>query len=163
MHIGNIKEIKNELSQLTEKELIQLLLDLGKASVDNKAFIYIKLRQKDDPEFFMQLAKETLEQEFGKGNTTNPYYAKKSAQAVRRSLNKFLKWNKDKTAQAELILYFCRELIAYGYLRGRHPVVVNLLQAQYNKVEKLIGGMHEDLRYDYEQELEEIKDSMRQR
>lgn len=160
MSIGNIKEIKDELIQLNQKELIQLVLDLGKASADNKAFIYLKLKQKDDPEFFMQLAKDTLQQEFGKGNTSNPYYAKKSAQAVRRNLNKFLKWNKDKSTQAELILYFCRELLAYGYLRGRHPVVVNLLQAQFNKVEKLISGMHEDLRYDYEQELDELIQSI---
>ncbi|MCH7399237.1 hypothetical protein MM236_14635 [Belliella sp. DSM 107340] len=156
MKIASLAEIKKELKFLNEKELHELILDLSKFSTDNKAYLFFKLFEKENPRIFVEMVKEELELEFEKANTRNYHFAKKSAQLIRRKLNKNLKLSKDKTAQIELIIFFCDKLKEYGYLQFRHPVIENLFQTQIGKAKKLVEKLHEDLQYDYLQLLEEL-------
>lgn len=157
MKIASLAEIKKELSYLNEKELKDLILDLSKFSTDNKAYLFFKLYEKENPRLFVEMVQEELEMEFGKANTKHYHFAKKSIQAIRRKLNKYLKLTKDKTAQIELILFFCDKMKLYGYLEFNHPVIKNLYIIQIRKAEKLISGLHEDLQYDYEYHIEDLK------
>ncbi|TDQ19054.1 hypothetical protein DFQ04_0871 [Algoriphagus boseongensis] len=159
MEIPSLSHIKKELGYLSEKELIELISDLAKFSRDNKAFLYFKLYEKDQPTLFVDSVKEELEDAFQTANTKNYYFAKKAAQAIRRKLNKALKLSKNKADQAELILYFCEKIKLYGYLKFRHPVLTNLFQVQLQKAEKLIEKLDEDLQYDLGVILSELKES----
>lgn len=156
MKIASLAEIKKELSFLSEQELLSLILELSKFSRDNKAFLYFKLFERNNPRLFVEMVQEELEMEFMKANTKHYHYAKKSAQAIRRKLNKNLKLTKDKAVQIELIIYFCQKLRLYGYLNFRHPVIDNLYKVQVGKAEKLISTLHEDLQYDFQMMLEEL-------
>lgn len=156
MKIASLAEIKKELSFLTEQELLSLILELSKFSRDNKAFLYFKLFERNNPRLFVEMVQEELEMEFMKANTKHYHYAKKSAQAIRRKLNKNLKLTKDKAVHIELIIYFCQKLKLYGYLNFRHPVIDNLYKVQVGKAEKLISTLHEDLQYDFQMMLEEL-------
>jgi hypothetical protein len=156
MKIASLAEIKRELAYLNEKELTDLLVDLSKFSTDNKAYLFFKLFERENPRLFVEMVQEELEMEFMKANTKHYHYAKKAAQAIRRKLNKNLKLTKDKTAQIELIVFFCRNLKLYGYLNFRHPVIDNLYKIQIGKAEKLISALHEDLQYDYKSILEDL-------
>ncbi|WP_194974829.1 hypothetical protein [Aquiflexum lacus] len=157
MKIASLSDIKKELSHLNEKELKDLIIDLSKFSTENKAYLFFKLFERDNPRLFVEMVKEDLDFEFVKANTKHYHFAKKSAQSIRRKLNKFLKLTKDKTAQIELILFFCEKMKLYGYLTFRHPVIENLYITQIRKSEKLISGLHEDLQYDYQYQIEELK------
>lgn len=157
MKIASLAEIKKELAFLNEKELRDLILDLSKFSKDNKAYLFFKLFERENPRLFVEMAKEELEAEFVKANTKHYHFAKKSAQAIRRKLNKILKLTKDKTAQIELILFFCENMKLHGYLDFHHPVIENLYTIQIRRIEKLISVLHEDLQYDYQIQVEEIK------
>jgi hypothetical protein len=157
MKIPGISEIRKELKFLDEKQLIELVLELSKLNRDNKAYLYFKLFEKDNPRLFIEMVEEELEFEFQKANTNHYHFAKKSAQAIRRKLNKNLKLTKDKAVQIDLLVFFCRKLKEYGYLDFRHPVIDNLYLMQMNKIEKSIAGLHEDLQYDYNKELEELQ------
>ncbi|WP_373493140.1 hypothetical protein [Aquiflexum sp.] len=160
MKIASLAEIKKELSYLNEKELKDLILDLSKFSTDNKAYLFFKLFERENPRLYVEMVKEEIEFEFVKANTKHYHFAKKSAQAVRRKLNKLLKLTKDKTAQIELILFFCEKLRLYGYLTFHHPVIENLYAMQIRKIERMISGVHEDLQYDYQYQLEELKSAL---
>jgi hypothetical protein len=157
MKIGSLAEIKKELTFLDTKELSVLLLDLAKFSTDNKAFLYFKLFERENPRLFVELVQEEIDFEFEKANTRNYHLAKKAAQAIRRKLNKSLKLTKDKEILIELIIYFCEKLKLYGFLEFRHPVIDNLYRVQVGKIEKLISGLHEDLQYDYTEKVQELK------
>jgi len=157
MKIASLAEIKKELQNLSQSELIALVSDLSKFSADNKLFLYFKLYGRDHPELFSEMVQEELISEFRNANTRNSHYAKKSAQGIRRKLNKFLKFTKDKPTQVDLISFFCEMLYEYGYLMFRHPVIENLYLLQVGKVERLLGQMHEDLQYDYRGKLMELK------
>ncbi len=156
MNIPSLAAIKKELSYLDEKELISLILNLSKFTRDNKAFLYFKLNERDQPSLFVDTVKEELDKLFQTANTTSFYLTKKSAQTIRRKLNKALKFSANKTDQIELILFFCEKLKTYGYLKFNHPVISNLFQMQIQKAEKLILKLEDDLRYDYTQLLEQI-------
>jgi len=156
MNIPSLAALKKELSYLEEKELINLLLDLSKFTRDNKAFLYFKLNEKDQPSLFVDTVKEELDELFQKANTTSFYLSKKSAQTIRRKLNKALKFNKNKEDQVELLLYFCEQLQKYGYLKYQHPILQSLFLRQVEKIQKSIAALHEDLQYDYSMRLDEI-------
>jgi hypothetical protein len=161
MKIGSLAEIKKELAFLDTKELSVLLLDLAKFSTDNKALLYFKLFERDNPRLFIELVQEEIDFEFQKSNTRNYHFAKKSAQGIRRKLNKSLKLTKDKETLIELIIFFCEKLKLYGFLDFRHPVIDNLYRVQVGKIEKLVLGLHEDLQYDYMEKIQELKYNLR--
>ncbi|ERM81573.1 hypothetical protein P872_09815 [Rhodonellum psychrophilum GCM71 = DSM 17998] len=161
MKIASLADIKKELNFLSEKELIALITDLSKFNMDNKKYLFFKLYERDNPRLFIEMVQEELKSEFQNANISHYHLAKKSAQGIRRKLNKFLKISKDKAAQIELIIDFCKMLQEYGYLRFRHPVIDNLYKVQVGKVEKLISGLHEDLQYDFQDNLDDLKDYVR--
>lgn len=156
MKIASLAEIKKEIAYLNERELTDLILDLAKFTTDNKAYLFFKLFGRENHRLFIEMVQEELEMEFAKANTKHYHYAKKSAQSIRRKLNKNLKLTKDKSSQIELIIFFCKNLKLYGYLNFRHPVIDNLYKVQIGKAEKLISTLHEDLQYDFKSTLEDL-------
>ncbi|GAB4107739.1 hypothetical protein GCM10028791_01860 [Echinicola sediminis] len=157
MKLPSLAQIKKELSHLTEEELIALLMETAKFTTDNKQFLFFKVYGRENPGFFQEMVEEELQLAFEGANLDHAHFAKKSAQAIRRKLNKYLKFTKEKTIQIELIAFFCRGLQEQGYLKFDHPVIDNLYQMQLNKIQKLVAGLHEDLQYDYQEVLEELK------
>jgi hypothetical protein len=153
-----ITEIKKAINYLDEKELKSLLLDIIGFTTDNKRYAYFKLHEQQDEGFFLAETKELLLQEFTKCYHTNYWTGKKLLQKLRGILNKLLKFTKRKDQQLELIIYFCQQAEAFGYLRYKHPVIQNLYAVQLKKAESLISKLHEDLQYDYEQQLEELRE-----
>lgn len=157
MEIPSLAQLKKDLSYLSEKELTEVIVDLAKFSRDNKAFLYFKLNERDQPNLFVDSVKEELDEAFQTANTRNYHLAKKSAQTIRRKLNKALKLSKNKADQAELILYSCEQLKRYDYLRYHHPVIDNLFRVQIGKAKKLISTLHEDLQSDFSYRIEELE------
>lgn len=157
MKIASLAEIKKELQHLSDKELITLIAEVAKFSTDNKLFLYFKLYGRDNPLLFAEMVQEDLEWNFQNANTRNYHYAKKSAQSIRRKLNKYLKFTKDNQTRIELISFFCEMLAEYGYLTFRHPVIENLYNLQVGKIEKLLSQLHEDLQYDFQTKVRELK------
>jgi DNA-directed RNA polymerase specialized sigma54-like protein len=158
MKIPALAELKKELNYLDEKELVGLLIDLSKFSRDNKAFLHFKLSERDQPSLFVDSVKEDLEELFQTANTKTFFFAKKSAQTIRRKLNKSLKLSKKKEDQVELLLYFCEQLQRYGYLKFQHPIIKHLFDMQVKKIQQGIAALHEDLQYDYQYRLDDILD-----
>jgi hypothetical protein len=162
MKIASLAELKKELKYLSDKELIEIIADLSKFSTDNKMFLYFRIFGKDDPVHFTEMIQEELFQEFLKSNRSNFHQAKKAAQVIRRKLNKFLKFTRDKSTKVDLIIFFCRKLSEFGFLDYRHPVIENLYFMQLRKMETLIREMHEDLQYDYQYKVEELKNLVKE-
>jgi len=161
MKIPSLANIKKELVQRNEAELVDLVLQLSKLNRDNKAYVYFKLFEADDQELYLTMVKEDLEEAFQNANLKSYFTAKKSAQAIRRMMNKSLKLTKDKVTTIELIFFFCEKIIEFGYLKFNHPVINNLYASQVKKIEKLVAGLHEDLQFDYQETLHNFKKYIR--
>ncbi|KEO73993.1 hypothetical protein [Anditalea andensis] len=157
MKIASLAEIKKNLKELSEKELIELITLLAKANVDNKKFLFFQLYGRENPNLYSEMVEEELELEFQKANAYNYHSAKKASQKIRRIMNKLLKYNKDKATQLEVIAFFCEKMVENGYLRHRHQVIENLFRVQVGKIEKLQMALHEDLQYDYQERIDVLK------
>lgn len=156
MQIPSLAEIKRELSYLNEKELKEYIIELSKFSRDNKAYLFFKLYGRDQPGLYVQMVQEDLEFEFQNARGEHSYYAKKSAQKIRRKMNKLLKLSKDKADQLEVLLFFCERMKEYGFLKHSNTVIENLYKSQLSKAEKILAGLHEDLQFDYQNRIEEL-------
>ena len=161
MKIPSLANIKKELVQRNVAELVDLVLQLSKLNRDNKAYVYFKLFEADDQELYITMVKEDLEDAFQNANLKSYFTAKKSAQAIRRMMNKSLKLTKDKVTTIALIFFFCEKIIEFGYLKFNHPVINNLYASQVKKIEKLVAGLHEDLQFDYQETLHNFKKHIR--
>jgi hypothetical protein len=157
MQLPSLSSLKKELQEREPGELVELILQLSKLNRDNKTFLYFKLFDSEDASLFVDTVKEELDNAFFSANTRNYYTAKKSAQSIRRVLNKNLKLTKDPLAKIELIAYLCQHLEELGYLDFRYPVIDNLYALQVGKIEKLIATLHEDLQFDYRELLEKLR------
>ncbi|EPR66027.1 hypothetical protein [Cyclobacterium qasimii] len=111
MKIPSLAYIKKELTQRNEPELVDLVLQLSKLSRDNKAFVYFKLFEADNNDLYLAMVKEDLEEAFENANLKSYFTAKKSAQSIRRMMNKSLKLTKDKVTIIELLFFFVRKLL----------------------------------------------------
>lgn len=156
MEIPTLANLKKELSYLSESEIKELLIELIKFSRDNKAYLFFKLYEKDQPGLFIELVKEDLLIEFEKVRVDHSYYAKKGIQSIRRKMNKLLKLSKNKEDQVEVLLFFSEEIKERGFLKYGNPVIKNLYEIQKGKVEKLIEKLHEDFQYDFRNRMEEL-------
>lgn len=156
MKIPSLAQLKKQLSYHNEKELIDLVTDLSKFSRDNKSYLFFKLNEKDNPGLYLEMVQEELEMDFQIARGDHSYYAKKSAQKLRRKMNKLLKLSKVKTDQIEVLLFFCEKLREYGFMRHRNHVLDNIYQMQLGKAVKLISGLHEDLQFDYEGRVDDL-------
>ena len=58
--------------------------------------------------------------------------------------------------EVELLLYFCRKMRDGNFKRRPQPVLWNLYQRQVARIHKALKTLHEDLRYDYEEAIEEL-------
>lgn len=156
MKIPSLAQLKKELSYLDGNELVELVVDLSKFSRDNKAYLFFKLNEKDNSRLYLEMVQEELEADFQMARGDHSYYAKKSAQKLRRKMNKLLKLSKVKTDQIEVLLFFCEKFREYGFMRHRNQVLDNIYQMQLSKAVKLIAGLHEDLQFDYQGKVEEL-------
>ena len=156
LQVPSLATLKKDLKFLSESETQDLLIDLIKFSRENKAYLFFKLYEKDNPGMYVEMIEEVLEEEFDKARVTHAYYAKKSLQTIRRKMNKLLKLSKNKADQAEVILFFCEQVKDLGFLKHRNPVINNIYESQKAKITQLISKLHEDLQYDLTSRLEEL-------
>jgi hypothetical protein len=134
MKSAGISELKKELRELPASDLVELCLTLAKFKKD-----------KELDENFVDF------QSLG-----NLYYVKKGLRRVLRLLNKYNKYLNDKAVAADLNIYFCMKLKDSGIPFQKNKLIVNLYEQQLKKINALIAALHEDLRGDYQQDLEKI-------
>ena len=157
MKSGSLSDIKKELQELEPARLAELCIALAKYKKDNKEYLDYLLFEAHDKEGFIQRVKELTDENFDELKPDiNLYYAKKSLRKILRILNKYIKYIGDKATAAELHLYFLKKLKASGIPIEKSARLVNLEAGVIKKIKSFTASLHEDLRYDYLKELEEL-------
>lgn len=156
MNPATISEIKRALSQLNKDEIAELCLRLAKFSKENKELLTYLIFEADDQALFIKHVKEEIDRQFRQMNHSNIYLAKKTIRKVLRNTDKYIKFAASKQVEVEILMYYCKSLKDSGLPWQKHPVTYNIFERQIAKIEKAIQSMHEDLQYDYGQELEKL-------
>ena len=157
MDVSSLQEVKQELQELSPKELLELCISLAKYKKDNKEYLGYLLFQAQDRDGFILRIKTEIDAHFTELKTQkNLYYIKKSLRKMLRIINKYCKYMGDKAATAELLIYFCQKIKWSGIPIQKSVRLENLFNAQVKKIRSVTSALHEDLQADYLKELDTI-------
>ena len=156
MTAASISDIKKELQTLEPKALAELCMYLAKYKKDNKEYLGYLLFDAHDKETAVKSVKEEIDIQFSQINHINLHVVKKSLRKILRITNKYIKYIGSKQYEAELLIYFCRKVKESRIPIQKSVVLQNLYNAQLKKINTAISALHEDLQYDYHNELEAL-------
>ncbi|WP_299441247.1 hypothetical protein [uncultured Aquimarina sp.] len=150
MKAATVRELKLELTNCTQQELVTLCLRLSKFKKENKELLTYLLYEASDEGNYIAEVQEEITKEFTLVNTSSYYYMKKSVRKILRISKKYIRYSGKKETEVEILLHFCSEL------KNMHPSIKNnkvlfgIYERQIASIKKIIGTLHEDLQYDYE-------------
>ena len=157
MKSASVIEIKTELGNLNNKELLELSLRLIKYKKDNKEFINYLLFEASDVSSYTEKIKLEMDEAFESINKSNLYFAKKSLRKILRLANKYIKYISSKEAEVELLIYFCERLQASEIAIKKSAALKNLYVGQVKKINQALVTLHPDLQFDYTKRVELIE------
>jgi len=157
MKTASVKELKTELNDCSNSELIALVLRLSKFKKENKELLTYLLYKASDEDAYISGIKIEIEQLFLEINTSSYYFMRKSVRKILRIVKTYIRYSKKKETEVELLLHFCWQLKDLKPSIMRNTTLKNLYERQLLSIKKSVATLHEDLQYDYTVELQKIK------
>lgn len=156
MKSHTIHEIQKELSILEKKDVLDLCMRLAKHKKENKELLSYLLFEVNDEKEYLEKIKKSLDELFYEINRKSAYTTKKGLQKVVRNLNKFIKNSSKKETELDLRIYFCKKIRAARIDLDSSKIISNLYYREIDKIKKVFSKLHEDLQYDYKEDLEKL-------
>ena len=156
MKTASISEIKQELTNASSKELLELCLRVIKYKKENKELLTFLLFEAHDLPSYTENIKREMDEQFALINQSTLYLAKKSLRKILKTTNKYIKYTASKEAEVELLIYYCNKIKASGIRIKKSVALTNLYNNQVKKIKAVIETLHEDLQHDYNREIEEL-------
>lgn len=156
METASLSEIKKELKVLSPQQLQEILLRLAKYKKENKELLSYLLFEAFNQQAYIQSVKEEIDEQFSHLNKSSNYLAKKTLRKVLRTTRKYIKFSGSKQTEIELLIYFCQKLKNTQLHRRSNRVITNIYFREVERIKKVLSMLHEDLRIDYEDELEKL-------
>lgn len=157
MKASTIAQLKKELQHRNSDELLTLCLRLARFKKENKELLTYLLFEADHESGYIETVKVEVDEQFTEINTNSFFYIKKSVRKILRNIKKYIRYSGNKETEVELLLYFCEKLIAFNPSIKRNTTLMNLYERQLAYIQKKISLLHEDLQYDYNVVLEDLK------
>jgi hypothetical protein len=158
MQIASLAELKKSLHQLDKGEVVRICLSLARYKKENKELLHYLLFEAEDEQSYVEAVKREIVQGLDGLNRSNTYVMTKGIRKVLRAVKKHIRYSGQKETEVQLLLAFCRELQAHQVPFRKHQALENIYLRQLKTAETALGKLHEDLQYDYRQDLEELSD-----
>ena len=156
MKAATSNELKQELQASSSKQLIELCLRLARFKKENKELLTYLLFEAHDEAAYIQSIKDDMDEQFAQLSHINLYLTKKSLRKILRSTNKFIRYTGSKLAETELLIHYCKNIIAAKIPFHKSTALTNLYNQQLKKINAAVVLLHEDLQHDYWKEIEVI-------
>ncbi|MHC1703563.1 MAG: hypothetical protein AB9846_06615 [Tenuifilaceae bacterium] len=156
MKTASLNELKNELLHLKPDDVIALCMRLAKFKKENKELLTYLLFEAIDEKNYVDGIKKEIDEQFEGMNKSNSYYAKKTLRKILRFTNRFIKYSGSKQTEVNLLIYFCIKMKKSGLPIRNNTVISNLFQRQIQRIKKALSTLHEDLQFDYQDDLESL-------
>ena len=157
MKAATLRDIKKELSALSNSEVIEICLRLTRFKKENKELLTYLLFESFNEADYIDSIKKYMDEEFELINKSSFFYIRKSTRKILRNVKKYIRYSQKKETEVELLLYFCEKLKAFKPNIFRSTQLSNLYKRQLELAKKIISKLHEDLQYDYRMIIEEIE------
>ncbi|MBY0481530.1 MAG: hypothetical protein K2Q21_09250 [Chitinophagaceae bacterium] len=156
MKTATIQELKLELNETSSAKLRQLCLHLAKFKKENKELLTYLLFESQDEAAYINQVQSIIDEGFAELPKANNYLSKKSLRKTLRVTNKHIRYMGSKQAEAQILIYFCKQLKGSKIPFQKTTVLLNLYLQQIKKIKAALATLHEDLQYDFMQEVEEL-------
>lgn len=156
MKAATVKELRAELNNRSSKELVEVCLRLSKFKKENKELLTYLLYEAEDETGYIRSVQLEIDSQFEEINTRSYYFIKKGVRKILRNIKKYIRYSKKKETEVELLIYFCQKLKDFKPSIRKNDVLYNLYHRQINMIRKTVSKLHEDLQFDYNEELEEL-------
>ena len=156
MKTASISVIKKELKNLPPEELQAVIARLTKYKKENKELLSYLLFEAENEQAFIESVKKEIDEQFSNLNRSSFYLAKKTLRKVLKTTNKHIRFSGIKETEIQLLIYFCQKLKKSGLNYRASRVVFNMYINQIKRIRKVLSMLHEDLQFDYEEEVENL-------
>lgn len=156
MKAASIHQLQKELNELEPKQVLELCVRLAKYKKENKELLSYLIFEAHDEKTYINGIKEEIDIMFSEMNRSTTYLIKKSLRKILRLTNKYIKYSGSKQTEVELKIYFCSKIKASRIRIDDSVMLSNLYNREIEKIKTTIAKLHEDLQYDYQQELEKL-------
>jgi hypothetical protein len=156
MKAVTVKELNQELINLSPKELRDLCLRLARFKKENKELLTYLLFESADEESYVESIKGEIDQQFDQINKKNNYLIKKGLRRILLNTRKFIRYSLNKKSEVDLLIYYCVKLKKFTSSIQKHKGLRKLYDKQIETIILKISSLHEDLQYDYGLEINEL-------
>ncbi len=156
MKAASLSELKQELLTLPPKTVLELCLRLAKFKKENKELLNYLLFEAHNEEGYVEDIKKEINDEFWNLPRGNMYIIKKGLRKILRSISKYSKHTAKKESEVEMLIHFCKNLNNSGIRFRTNKALSKLYDTQRKKLIGLVAHVHEDLKFDYMKQLEEL-------
>lgn len=158
VNTASVKIIKEELSTLTNKELVAVIGSLIRFKKENKELVtYLLFDSKDELAYVNSVRKE-IEAELEIVNRFNARNFIKHIRKVLRNTKKAIRFSGKAETEVQLLMHFLTILQEKNIPFHRFKALTIIWDRTVYTIDKAIGLLHEDLRYDYGVELKTLID-----
>ncbi len=154
MKTASLKELKTEICTLFPTQLIDIVIQLAKYKKENKELLTYLLFDADDEQSYILSIKDYIDTQFVMVNKNSLYLAKKMSRKILKTTNKYIKFSGSKKTEIELLIFFCKKLKESGLPVHTNKALENIYQRQILKIKKTLLLLHEDLQFDYSEEIQ---------
>ncbi len=152
----SLKELKAELSTLSPIQVAEICIRLAKFKKDNKELLTYLLFQSADEGAYILEVEDYISEEFKEVNVISMYLAKKMVRKILKTTNRYIKYSGSKQTEVELLIFFCKKFRTSGIPIHSNKALLSLYERLIQRIEKALNMLHEDLQYDYSNELKEL-------
>jgi hypothetical protein len=156
MKAVTVKELKEELTNSTPKELRDLCLRLARFKKENKELLTYLLFESSDEALYIESVKKEVDEQVELINRKSHYLIKKSFRKILRSIRKYARYSQKKETEVELLVYFCTKLKKFTPSIQKNTGLQNFYNKQIEAIRKKVTLLHEDLQFDYGRELDDL-------
>jgi len=157
MKPASIKQIKDELQERNPSELLELCLRLGKFKKENKELLTYLLFEASDEAEYVRAIKEEMDDAFDNVNRKTYYLIKKGIRKILTTTKKQIRYSNSKETEVDLLIHFLMGMCQFAPSYKRSKILKNTYARQTEFVKKRIAALHEDLQYDYNLMMDELK------
>jgi hypothetical protein len=158
METASIAQIKKELQQIPQKELIEICLRFSKFKKTNKELAHYILFEAHQEDSYIQKAKDEITLRFEDMPTNSLFFTTKYIRKTLRIAKLYAQYSKLPQTEIELLIHFCQALKSANSFWRNYQAIENLYDRLVEKIQKGITKLHEDLQFDYTKILEDLKD-----
>ena len=159
MKIASVNEIKQELNGMPPVEVRELCLRLARFKKENKELLTYLIFESHNEQGYVDGIKKEIDEAFEGLPNSTLHLTKKTLRKILRSLNRYSRHIGTAQSQVEMLIHFCLKLKTSGIPIQRSTAIENLYLQQLKKINKLLDGIHEDLRFDYAKQLKVLEDN----